>query len=132
MKAWKKGAILGGLWGLISGIVLVAAVENFGVNVLMRNICFLNPAKICTFQRFKFSLPYILKFIFVTPAVIGGSLTLFVTKILSPSFFDYTDACFHYPILFIPHLILSILIGALIGSVIGFAVEKYKEKRSSK
>ncbi|MEE9176398.1 MAG: hypothetical protein V3U19_09530 [Thermodesulfobacteriota bacterium] len=104
MKAWKKGAIIGVVWGLISFII--------GSQFVLRPISMGQPT---------LTTQILLAPFFVSINII---ILLIQTRIQTG-----VDVAVGLSLLSIP---LSILISALIGSMIGFAFEKYKQRRDNK
>ncbi|RMF91517.1 MAG: hypothetical protein D6733_00885 [Methanobacteriota archaeon] len=105
MEAWKKGAVTGGVWGLVVGILKIKGV-NFGL-IYLKEGCteaLIGCVGIAPLYYLLY-LPLLIAF-YIARDILGlGFILLY----------------FAYPI--------AILIGALIGSIIGFTVDKYNQRR---
>lgn len=67
LDKWTK---IGILWGAVSILLNILAVENFGLDVLRRNICFTNPRLVCDAANLSFSVNYILRALLILPATV--------------------------------------------------------------
>lgn len=99
MKAWKKGAIIGGVWGFMFFLYIHLGLARETTELELKRMSFL-----------KRNMPKILLF----PAYLTGLLIYTVgipIGIVSPIYYGG-----------------SILIGALIGASIGHLIDKHKNK----
>lgn len=101
MKAWKKGAIIGAVWGIISSLPFFIRIQI--LSEIEPNLIII------------FTFPMSLAVFFLLIIDILG----FPFYYLSVFFIEFAS------------ILLSILFGAIIGSIVGISMQKYKERRES-
>lgn len=102
MKAWKKGAIVGVIWGIVSGLIPLLIFQGLEFGTIWRIIL----------------LPLTLFFLGITR--------------IPPYNQPCSGDCFHGLQLIPLGAIFIPIIGALVGSILGVAIEKYKRRRAKK
>jgi hypothetical protein len=112
MKAWKKGALIGGLWGLLSLIIVSIISVGAMVEIPSENNISISDSKLITIIIFP---TFLMLYLFEN--LIKGFSGLRIGSIPAELFII---------------LILTIIIGASIGSIIGWGIEKFKQRGEDK
>ncbi len=112
MKSWKKGAIIGALWGLLNRTIEIKIFPQIPVIIPFGPTC---PIETGCIPRSVLSTPMIWKYTIFVPYRIAE-------KIYTAPFSEDLSLA---PLITVG---VSLLIGAIIGLIVGVVIDKYKAR----